>query len=73
MNEQAFTEWLSDQPCPDCGEKELGLESRLVVKPFGTYSLAGAQPKLAATATAFIVCGGCGFEKAPKSKKKETE
>jgi hypothetical protein len=48
--------------CPRCGEDRWSIEWHLVAKEDGTYSLAGAQPKVAAVQTPFLVCGNCGYE-----------
>jgi hypothetical protein len=62
---------LADVVCPDCNAVgTLALEYLLVAKPFGTYSLAGAQPKVAAYEWPHLVCKaeGCGFAKAAKKE-----
>lgn len=52
-------EKLAKIPCPACGKLALRLEYRLRVKPFGTYSLAGTQPKVAASEWPYVVCENC--------------
>lgn len=49
-------------PCPNCGADELRIEMRLRAKPIGTFSIAGASPKVVATEVPWLVCGGCGVE-----------
>jgi hypothetical protein len=64
-------ERLARVECPGChGVGTLALEYLLVAKPFGTYSLAGAQPKVAAYEWPYLVCAaeGCGFAKAAKKE-----
>ena len=49
--------------CKHCGpDHPLRIEWRLVAKPLGTYSLAGAQTKVAATNTPFAICDRCERE-----------
>lgn len=48
--------------CPACGADALRIEYRLRAKPLGTYSLAGAQPKVAAENWPWLVCDSCGIE-----------
>lgn len=71
MGDPKVVEALSKILCPNCGKNTLRLEMRmgpLKVKPIGTFSLAGAQMKMAATmeAEGFLVCNDCGFEKKGK-------
>ena len=57
--------------CPGCGEVgSLGVELRLVAKPIGSFSLAGAQMKVSAREVPHLVCTtvGCGFTKAASSE-----
>lgn len=56
---QTMKEWLDDQVCPVCGADGLRIEMRLVVKPFGSYSIAGAQPKVVANEQPYAICDGC--------------
>lgn len=49
-------------PCPHCGVAALHIEARFAASPIGTYSLAGAQMKLAAELTVYLVCRACGAE-----------
>lgn len=57
---------LTGVPCRDCGQLTLRIEwrSKLVAKPTGSYSLAGAQPKVAAEEKPWpwAVCDNCGDE-----------
>lgn len=46
--------------CRYCGSADTWIESRLEVRPPGTYSLAGAAIKYAARSWPHAVCGGCG-------------
>lgn len=48
-------------PCPACGG-ELRLEERFEAKEIGTFSIAGAQPKVVAKAVFWIVCDACKIE-----------
>jgi len=48
-------------PCPACGHEFLAIENRLVTKPIGTFSLAGAQTKFSAYEWPYIVCDACGI------------
>ena len=47
-------------PCRHCGSHDTFIELRLDPKPPASYSLAGAQNKVAATAWPWAVCDGCG-------------
>jgi hypothetical protein len=50
-------------PCTNCGVKGgLQIEMRLEAKPPSTYSLAGAQPKVAARSWPWMVCRNCSAE-----------
>lgn len=53
---------VEDTPCPNCGEKTLTLHQVLQAKLAGTYSLAGAQPKVAAVEQTKWRCGNCAQE-----------
>jgi hypothetical protein len=55
----ATAQQLAEIPCLVCGSGPLEAEYRLVAKPPGTYSLAGVQPKVAATERLFVVCRAC--------------
>lgn len=47
--------------CARCNtDGTLRIEYRLEAKPLGTYSLAGAQMKVAATRWPWMVCDACG-------------
>ena len=50
------------EPCPACGERTLQIEWRLVAKEVGSFSLAGATPKVVATEKPFLRCTACGVE-----------
>jgi hypothetical protein len=61
---------LSTVTCPDCGVTgSIELTTRLVAKPIGTFSLAGAQMKVSAVETPVLACTtpGCGLVKYPKT------
>jgi len=47
--------------CPGCGADTLQVEWRLTAAPLGSYSLAGAQDKIAAREVPWLVCGHCGI------------
>ena len=53
-----------DTSCEDCDRKvaDMNLTTRLIAKPIGTYSIAGAQPKAVATETVVLECE-CGWFK----------
>jgi hypothetical protein len=51
-----------DGPCPICGASALHIEVRLTAAPIGTFSIPGAQPKIAASSTAHLVCRSCKAE-----------
>lgn len=51
---------VEDTPCPHCKAKTLSLHQVLKAKPTGTYSLAGAQPKVAAIRQLEWRCSSCG-------------
>jgi ribosomal protein S27AE len=51
---------VEDTRCPQCGEKTLSVDQVLQAKPIGTYSLAGAQPKVDAEYQLRWSCGSCG-------------
>ena len=54
---------LPDVTCKYCGVTgQVRVEMRLVAKPAGTYSLAGAQMKVSATSWPWAVCDACGHE-----------
>lgn len=59
-------------PCPECGALALHVDYLLTAKPFGTYSLAGMQPKVAASYEPYIACtaDGCNFKKIIKRSAK---
>jgi hypothetical protein len=67
----AMEDQLSQVVCPGCGEVgSLGVELRLVAKPIGSFSLAGAQMKVSAREGPHLVCTtvGCGFTKAASTE-----
>lgn len=43
-------------PCPSCGARALTASQKLRAKPTGTYSIAGAWPKVAATVVWELTC-----------------
>jgi hypothetical protein len=50
------------KPCPACGQQGgLTIGMRLVAKPIGTWSLAGAQLKTSAVRTLGLGCNRCGM------------
>jgi hypothetical protein len=50
-------------PCRDCGPAgKLRIVHRLVARPIGTFSLAGAQMKVSAYWWPWMVCDNCGGE-----------
>lgn len=50
------------KPCPSCGvEGQLTLGWRIVLKPIGTWSLAGAQVKSVGERKFGLGCGACGM------------
>lgn len=54
---------LSSVTCKYCGTSgKVRLEMRLVAKELGTFSLAGAQPKVSAYRWPWAVCDACGHE-----------
>jgi transcription elongation factor Elf1 len=57
---------IADVPCPECGAKAFSIKTRLVARPIGTYSLAGAQMKVSAYEWPHLVCGNCGAAYAAK-------
>lgn len=60
---------LATVPCPQCeAVGTLSVEWRLVARPIGSHSLAGAQVKLSAQNTPHLVCSECGFSKAASRK-----
>jgi DNA-directed RNA polymerase subunit RPC12/RpoP len=63
----------TEQACPSCGYEFLVIESRLVTKPVGTFSLAGAQAKFAAYEWPYIVCPGCGINAPAKRAPEKAE
>lgn len=58
--------WAALQRCPACGHEGLVIDWREVVaaQPVGTFSLSGAQAKVAAIASSvpWIRCPHCGVE-----------
>lgn len=46
--------------CRHCGSLDTWIEERFEPQPLGTYSLAGAQMKFAATPWPYAVCDDCG-------------
>lgn len=51
---------LVGSPCPECGTRDVvQVRQVFVVQPMGTYSLAGAQPKVAAKLGWEFRCTGC--------------
>lgn len=55
-------QYLSGTICRYCGHDRIRVEWRFMAAPWGTYSLAGVQTKIAATQVPFAVCEGCGHE-----------
>ncbi len=57
---------IDDSPCPACGTGpgtlSLQVGSRLQARPLGTFSLAGAQMKVAAIASPVLRCSACGLQ-----------
>lgn len=50
--------------CPDCGQTGgLTIGTRLVARPLGTWSLAGAQMKTSARTMAELACSRCGMSR----------
>ena len=47
-------------PCCYCGSADTWIELRPEAKPIGTFSLAGAHPKVSASTWPYAVCDGCG-------------
>ncbi len=49
--------------CPACGAGPgtLSIGEQLQARPFGSYSLAGAQLKVAAVAVPVLACSACGL------------
>jgi hypothetical protein len=54
---------IEDSPCPSCGAAPgcLSVEFRLAAKSVGSFSLAGAQTKFAATEVPELSCSACGL------------
>jgi hypothetical protein len=56
---------LTTVSCPQCeAVGTLSVEWKLVARPIGSHSLAGAQVKVSAQDTPHLVCSECGFSKA---------
>lgn len=56
---------LAATPCPQCeAVGTLSMQWKLVARPLGSHSLAGAQVKLSARETPYIECSECRFSKA---------
>jgi hypothetical protein len=57
---------IDDSPCPSCGAGPgtLSVQAgpRLQARPLGSFSLAGAQMKVAAAAIRVLHCSACGLE-----------
>lgn len=53
---------IDKTPCPACGSSTLAIQDKLVAKPLGTSSLAGAQLKVSAYRVPFISCTTCEWE-----------
>ncbi len=53
---------LTLPPCPACGAEALRFVTRLRAKEIGTFSIAGAQPKVVATEVVYLVCDSCKVE-----------
>lgn len=53
---------LPDATCKYCNGTEIEVVWRLKAKDFGTYSIAGMQPKIVAQEWPYAVCHGCGHE-----------
>lgn len=47
-------------PCRYCGSDDTWVYLSLEARPPGTYSLSGAQDKVAASPWPYARCGGCG-------------
>ncbi len=66
MSLEELREWLRTEPCPKCRVVGgLGVEMRLVSRPFGSFSLSGGQMKMSASEVPHIVCEHCDYIQAP--------
>jgi hypothetical protein len=54
-------------PCPTCGSETLHVEFRLRSKPIGTFSVAGAAPKVTVQYWPWLTCSSCDFEEEGKA------
>jgi predicted RNA-binding Zn-ribbon protein involved in translation (DUF1610 family) len=52
---------VADRPCPVCGSQTLTLSQKLVARPLGEWSLAGAQLKLSVVDRPHLSCSSCGM------------
>lgn len=71
------TDKLETSPCPQCGEVgKLRIEYRdkLVAKPLGSFSLAGAQMKVSArrVQAPFLCCDACGLALEGKKENRDS-
>ena len=58
---------IEETPCPTCNRVgTLYVEVKLVAKPIGSFSLAGAQTKVTAESKPFLLCSVCHFTKMGK-------
>lgn len=53
---------LEGAECKYCGSDDIVVEWKLRAKPIGSYSIAGAQPKVVAEKWPYATCQGCGHE-----------
>lgn len=55
-------ETAEESPCPVCGAAgTLQVDVRLVASPIGSFSLAGAMPKVSARNRPLLTCSACGL------------
>lgn len=54
-------ELTATTPCPKCNRVGLRIEWRFKAQPLGSYSLAGAQPKVSAYRVPVLLCDNCGL------------
>lgn len=54
---------VQESPCPVCGTADtLKLDVRLVANAIGSFSIAGAMPKVTARERPVLTCSACGLD-----------
>lgn len=75
LHEQVPADHAKGDPAPFacryCHGTDVRIVDRFEVVPLGTYSVAGAQDKVAVTSTVWAICGTCGHASQGKPAQKD--